>query len=129
MAVTAAGCGRSTHVGAAGPRVVLQVEVRPTAGGPPQTAGLTCDGADRGTGFLAAAGAAMAACASVDDHGGAALLRDPHPVGQVCSMIYGGPETAVVTGTIDGQTIAAHLNRADGCGTAAWATLRPLLQP
>ena len=61
--------------------------------------------------------------------GRAELLRNPHPSGQVCTQLFGGPETAVVRGTVGSTQVHATLGRADGCETAAWEQLKPLLQP
>ncbi|MCW2955686.1 MAG: putative lipoprotein [Thermoleophilia bacterium] len=39
---------------------------------------------------------------------------------QACTMIYGGPETADVTGTLDGTKVAAKLGRQNGCEISRW---------
>jgi hypothetical protein len=49
-----------------------------------------------------------------------ALNQDPE---QACTLQYGGPEKARVTGTLDGRSIDVTLDRADGCGIAAYETL------
>ena len=38
-------------------------------------------------------------------------------------------KTAVVRGTVGSTQVHATLGRADGCETAAWEQLKPLLQP
>jgi hypothetical protein len=47
--------------------------------------------------------------------------------GRVCSQIYGGPQRAHVTGTIDGRQVDLTVTRTDGCGTDDWRALEPLL--
>ncbi|MET9526600.1 SSI family serine proteinase inhibitor [Streptomyces coeruleorubidus] len=66
----------------------------------------------------------------------AALERDtrwgkdvfaPAPEGGFCTMQYGGPATAHVTGTWAGRPVDATYDRRDGCGIARWDRLVPLL--
>jgi hypothetical protein len=40
-----------------------------------------------------------------------------------CTQQYGGPERAHVTGTLDGRPVDVVLDRADGCGIAAYDAL------
>jgi hypothetical protein len=51
----------------------------------------------------------------------------PVPEGSVCTMLYGGPATAHVTGTWAGRPVDARFDRSDGCGTARWDRFVPLL--
>jgi hypothetical protein len=51
----------------------------------------------------------------------------PIPPGQACSMIYGGPETATVKGTLRGDAIDARFSRTDGCQTSRWQRVQRLL--
>lgn len=53
----------------------------------------------------------------------------PVPKDVVCTMIYGGPQTATVKGTWDGVEVDAAFNRTDGCEIARWDRIAPLLQP
>src|SRR4051812_9350395 len=41
----------------------------------------------------------------------------PTPKDVACSMIYGGPETATVKGTLRGKPVDARFSRTDGCQT------------
>jgi len=59
-----------------------------------------------------------AACSRLERLGRAAFA--PTPPGTACSMIYGGPQRAVVTGTMDGQRIWASFRRRNGCEIARW---------
>ncbi len=44
----------------------------------------------------------------------------PTPPGTACSQIYGGPQTARVSGIYRGRRILATFTRRDGCETARW---------
>ena len=46
---------------------------------------------------------------------------------QMCSMIYGGPETATVHGTLRGSHVQASFSRTDGCQTSRWQGVARLL--
>ncbi|MGD0274131.1 MAG: hypothetical protein ABSB96_10430 [Gaiellaceae bacterium] len=45
----------------------------------------------------------------------------PVPTGTACTLIYGGPEKALVTGRYSGKTIRAVFSRTDGCQIARWS--------
>ena len=54
---------------------------------------------------------------------GLARLRAPFapvPKGTACSQIFGGPQTARVTGTYRGRHVRAAFNRQNGCEIARW---------
>ncbi|AVH57766.1 MULTISPECIES: SSI family serine proteinase inhibitor [Streptomyces] len=51
----------------------------------------------------------------------------PVPSGSVCTMVYGGPATAHVTGTWAGRPVDAKFDRTNGCEIARWDALVPLL--
>lgn len=68
------------------------------------------------------------ACGSLDR--GARWGKDPFaPVSSdsVCTMMYGGPATAHVTGTWAGRPVDAEFDRSNGCQIARWDKLVPLL--
>jgi hypothetical protein len=44
----------------------------------------------------------------------------PTPRGMACTMIYGGPQEALVTGRFRGKLVRAHFSRKDGCELARW---------
>jgi len=52
----------------------------------------------------------------------AALIARDEPA-KACTLQYGGPERAHVTGTIDGRSVDATLTRSDGCGIADYEAL------
>ncbi|GAA2256580.1 SSI family serine proteinase inhibitor [Streptomyces indiaensis] len=100
----------------------LTVTVRNAGGGADGTFKLYCD-PDGG---------------SHPDPGGAcaALERDtrsgtdvfaPAPEDGFCTMQYGGPATAHVTGTWAGRPVNAKYDRRDGCQISRWDRLVPLL--
>jgi hypothetical protein len=49
-----------------------------------------------------------------------ALKQEPE---RACTLQYGGPEKAHVTGTLDGRPVDVTLDRADGCGIASYQAL------
>lgn len=50
----------------------------------------------------------------------------PTPTGMACSMIYGGPETARVTGTVGSTRVKGAFSKTDGCQVARWQAALPL---
>jgi hypothetical protein len=57
-------------------------------------------------------------------------LEDPFapiPADAVCTQIYGGPQTARVTGLWRGEPVDLALSRSDGCRIEQWDRLGPLL--
>jgi hypothetical protein len=46
----------------------------------------------------------------------------------MCSQIYGGPQTARVTGTFRGSVVSAAFNRVGGCEIARWTRVSFLLR-
>lgn len=63
-------------------------------------------------------------CAHLDDIGGPvpAVASD-----QMCSMIYGGPQTAGLKGMWRGHHIAEDYRRTNGCEVARWSRMVPAL--
>jgi hypothetical protein len=49
--------------------------------------------------------------------------------GRMCAEIYGGPQTARITGTVAGTRVRVEITRADGCGIDDWNRLVWLLGP
>ena len=54
-------------------------------------------------------------------------ILDPAPANQMCTEQYGGPATALVTGTRDGKGVNREFNLKNGCGIADWNNALPLL--
>lgn len=61
---------------------------------------------------------AAAACEALKNH--PSLLSPATPKDQNCTMQFGGPETATVTGSVDGKEVDAKFSRTDGCQIAQW---------
>ncbi len=53
----------------------------------------------------------------------------PVPKDMACTQVYGGAQTATVTGTWRGEQVDARYARNDGCQIARWDRIAPLLQP
>ncbi|MFG2789133.1 SSI family serine proteinase inhibitor [Streptomyces sp. NPDC048419] len=71
---------------------------------------------------------ADAACAALDR--GTTWGKDtfaPVPDDSICTMQYGGPATAHVTGSWAGRPVDASYDRSDGCEIGRWDRLVPLL--
>jgi hypothetical protein len=65
-----------------------------------------------------------AACAALQAHGATALPAVPSD--QACTMIYGGPQKASVSGSWRGQRVTASFSRINGCEIARWEALTAL---
>ena len=68
-----------------------------------------------------------AACRVLKAHGAAAL--PPVPEDKICTQIYGGPETATITGTWEGKQVFSQFARNDGCQISRWKLMEGLLPP
>lgn len=66
-----------------------------------------------------------AACTALDTNGATALPAVPKD--RMCTEIYGGPQTATITGTWRGETVNSSLKRNNGCEIARWTALEGLL--
>lgn len=66
-----------------------------------------------------------AACKALEEHGEEAL--PPVPPTQRCTMVYGGPQTAKVTGTWGGDPVDAEFSRGNGCEINRWKLMKGLL--
>jgi hypothetical protein len=133
-ALAVAGCGSSTGNDAGG-RVVPSSESSPatssssagaeltivvsTGSGAATTWHLTCDpaGGDHPD--------PATACAALQAGGDQAL--PPVPKDRMCTQIYGGDQTARITGTWRGKPVDASLKRTNGCEIARWNALIGLL--
>jgi hypothetical protein len=60
---------------------------------------------------------------------GGRLLFAPLRKDEICTQIYGGPQVALVTGTLDGRRLWARFQRRDGCEIGRWNRLSPWLLP
>jgi hypothetical protein len=87
-----------------------------------------CDGTPTGTGAYAAPETVATICADLAKHRGALNRPDPSR-DQVCAQIYGGPQHASITGTVDGARVDVSVDRTDSCGIERWQSLQWLLGP
>jgi hypothetical protein len=56
-----------------------------------------------------------------------ARMEDPFVIrvnNKLCTMIYGGPQVARVTGTFNGHRVWMTFHRRNGCEIAAWRNLQ-----
>jgi hypothetical protein len=108
-------------------RLQVSTDVGPQSG-PLHTeqATLHCEGHPRGTGFLRTT--SNSACRLVR-RGTVDRIARQQRSARLCSQIYSGPQRAHITGTIRGHRIDMTVTRTDGCGTADWHKLEPLLGP
>ncbi len=49
-----------------------------------------------------------------------AAMLEPLPPDTICTQIYGGPQTARVQGTFEGNEVDAHFGRSNGCEIHRW---------
>jgi hypothetical protein len=68
-----------------------------------------------------------AACRALQANG--ALALPPVPKDKACTQIYGGPETATITGRWQGQDVISRFARNDGCQISRWKLMEGLLPP
>lgn len=68
----------------------------------------------------------VAALAAVERFGEDIFFPQPGPP-KLCTQQYGGPQVAVVTGSINGRPVNVTFRRTDGCEIARWRAMAPLL--
>jgi hypothetical protein len=64
------------------------------------------------------------ACAHLDRIGGPLPAVAPD---RICTMMYGGPQTAQVTGVWHGRRVIEDYRRTNGCEVARWTRMIPVL--
>jgi hypothetical protein len=104
-------------------KLTITVHMSPTA--PAITRTLTCDPPGGNAPNAANACAALKKVAVVK--GGDPFA--PTPKGQMCTQIYGGPQTATVKGTWQGRPIDTTFGRKNGCEIKRWNDLAALFGP
>jgi hypothetical protein len=52
---------------------------------------------------------------------------EPTPSDVACTEIFGGPETATISGTLERKRVEGSFSRQDGCAIARWDKVAPLL--
>ncbi len=53
----------------------------------------------------------------------------PVPPDAICTLIYGGSQTATVTGFWNEEPVDASFNRVGGCEIARWDAIAPVIDP
>jgi hypothetical protein len=124
LAAAAVGCGDDSS---SGDSQTVNLKVRVADGnGKVASATLECDGGSaKGGGFLED---------SADQHCRDALamekLLTTQPASdRVCTQLYGGAQTARITGTFGAQDVARSLKRTNGCEIEDWKQADALLSP
>jgi hypothetical protein len=118
------GAGTPTPPAGSGASGELVVTFLERAGGTPQRWTLRCD-PPGGT-----HPDAQAACQALER--ASAGGRDPFapvPKDMMCTEVYGGAQTATVTGTWRGRAVNGSFSRTNGCEIDRWDALRGLLPP
>lgn len=59
----------------------------------------------------------------------AVLIPQPRNKDVVCTQQYGGPQTATVTGVVDGVPVDMSFTRRDGCEISQWNAAASILGP
>lgn len=72
---------------------------------------------------------ASTACASLTEPEVRDRLTTDQHLERMCTEIYGGPQLAQITGTLDDAPIDTTIDRANGCGIDDWDRLLALLLP
>ena len=112
------GAGDGTEPGGPPPATQLTVRVDPDGDGPEEAkqARISCDRESGGCGSPCAA---------------AAKLRpadfEPTPADVACTELFGGPQTATISGTLEREQVEARFSRHDGCEIARWKKVSALL--
>jgi hypothetical protein len=107
---------------AAPPDVKLNLSVSDGAGAT-RTASLRCGDQTKATGFLKRA--PVRHCRRARKL--SSLLTGAPPLNAICTQIYGGPQTAAVTGRIGAQRVERRFARTDGCEIDDWNRMGSLL--
>ncbi len=116
MCAALVACGDEAKSAGSGDIAKLTVRVDGDGRGPTKerTLELTCASADESD-----------ACAAASKLSAADLA--PTPADTACTQIYGGPETASIKGTLNGEKVDAKFSRTDGCEIKRWEIASPLL--
>jgi hypothetical protein len=111
--VLVVGCGEDEQA-AAPPfaELVVEVDADGEGGEAPEQRTIRCETADEPP------------CRGMDP-----AVFEPTPRGTACTQLFGGPQTATVTGTWDGERIDARFSRNNGCEIARWKKAVTLLAP
>ena len=114
LAATLSACGKDAE-SSSSDATDLTITVVADEGADPQTYELKCDppGGDHPQ--------PAQACKALDAAG--AKVFEPVAKDQACTQLYGGPQTATVKGTYQGDDIDADFARTNGCEIDRWEQL------
>ena len=90
--------------------------------GKTREASLRCSGGEPEAGGYLEDGDPAALCRAA--RALASLLTREPPARRVCTQIFGGPQTARVTGTLAGADVDRRFSRHNGCRIAEWDRLQ-----
>ena len=122
LAAALVGCGSDSSAGTGGDtRLTVTYWPDGPQGGTKRTWTLRCDPVGGSLPRPAAACRKLAA--------DPAAVAEPVPPSTVCAQIYGGPQTARVTGRVDGELVSTAFSRTNGCEISRWDALWPWLLP
>jgi hypothetical protein len=114
-AVATAGCGEAAPKATSLADLVVRVDDDGPGGArPPRELRLRCADPRDSTACGAAAGVSEAE------------LR-PSPADRICAELYGGPQTASITGRLRRDAVSARYSRANRCEVNRWERVRDLL--
>jgi hypothetical protein len=108
MLVALAGCGAEERPAAPAASTSLVVTIDADGDGPAAPEKSRCAGG---------------ACAEVPER-----AFEPVSKRTPCTDLYGGPQTASVTGTLRGRPVSARFSRQNGCEISRWNLAKPLLE-
>jgi hypothetical protein len=124
LIITGCGDDEPNDRAANGDRASVELDIVAADRGNKVEASLRCDGTRAiARGFRG--GDARRLCSTAIDLA-PFLSRAPDPQ-RVCTQIYGGPQTARVTGTIRGRHVDRSFSRTDGCEISDWDRAKALL--
>ena len=125
-AAVLAGCGRDAPPAAPAPAPEIDLRVTASDGsGPRETARVRCTGeGGRVSGFLSGRDPTRT-CAAASRL--ARLLTEPPPGDRTCASVYGGPETARVTGRLRAERVDRSFAHTNACESDEWEAARALL--
>lgn len=104
----------------------LAIMVKPTGSEPAVNYTLTCrNGAPTDESQHPSA---AKACQTLKNNP-AVLIPQPRNKDVVCTQQYGGPQTATVTGVVDGAPVDISFSRRDGCEISQWKAAASILGP
>ncbi|WP_285725518.1 hypothetical protein [Psychromicrobium xiongbiense] len=101
-------------------RSEITVRIHASATGPVVTALLSCQGSSAASAVNIADPAG--ACLALVQHGAAAFA----PPATICTQQSGGPQTAEVTGIVNGRQVDKTFDQHNGCTIEQWNLLKPL---